>query len=32
VADVTADLMKWSSVFWVGAVTAIAMLAGILER
>lgn len=26
----TADLMKWSFVFWVGAVAAIAMLAGVL--
>lgn len=26
-----ADLMKWSFVFWVGAVTAIAMLAGVLR-
>jgi hypothetical protein len=25
-----ADLMKWSFVFWVGAVAAIAMLAGVL--
>ena len=30
VADVKADLMKWSFVFWVGAVGAIAMLAGVL--
>lgn len=30
--DVKADLMKWSFVFWVGAVTAIAVLAGVLER
>jgi hypothetical protein len=30
VADVKADLMKWSFVFWVGAVSAIAMLAGVL--
>lgn len=30
--DVKADLMKWSFVFWVGAVTAVAMLAGVLER
>jgi hypothetical protein len=26
-----ADLMKWSFVFWVGAVTAIAALAGVLK-
>jgi hypothetical protein len=26
----TADLMKWSFVFWVGAVAAIAALAGVL--
>jgi len=31
-ADVKADLMKWSFVFWVGAVTAIAMLAGVLRN
>ena len=30
--DVKADLIKWSFVFWVGAVAAIAMLAGVLER
>lgn len=30
--DVKADLMKWSFVFWVGAVTAIAVLAGVLDR
>ncbi|MEX1113079.1 MAG: hypothetical protein WED32_01340 [Patescibacteria group bacterium] len=30
--DVKAHLMKWSFVFWVGAVTAIAVLAGVLER
>lgn len=30
--EVKADLMKWSFVFWVGAVTAIAVLAGVLER
>jgi hypothetical protein len=30
VANVKADLMKWSFVFWVGAVGAIAMLAGVL--
>lgn len=27
----TADLMKWSFVFWVGAVLAIAVLAKVLE-
>ena len=27
----TADLMKWSFVFWVGAVSAIAALAGVLR-
>jgi hypothetical protein len=27
----TADLMKWSFVFWVGAVGAIAVLAGVLR-
>jgi hypothetical protein len=31
VAEVKADLMKWSFVFWVGAVTAIAILAGVLR-
>lgn len=30
--EVKADLMKWSFVFWVGAVTAIAVLAGVLDR
>jgi len=30
--EVQSNLMKWSFVFWVGAVTAIAMLAGVLER
>ena len=29
--QVKADLMKWSFVFWVGAVAAIAALAGILK-
>ena len=29
--DVKSDLMKWSFVFWVGAVTAIAALAGVLR-
>ena len=28
----TADLMKWSFVFWVGAVGAIAALAGVLRN
>lgn len=27
----SADLIKWSFVFWVGAVAAIAMLAGVLQ-
>ncbi len=27
----TADLMKWSFLFWVGAVAAIAALAGVLR-
>lgn len=27
----TSDLMKWSFVFWVGAVAAIAALAGLLR-
>lgn len=27
----TADLMKWSFVFWVGAVGAVAILAGVLR-
>ncbi len=27
----TADLMKWSFMFWLGAVAAIAILAGILN-
>lgn len=27
----TAELMKWSFVFWVGAVAAIAVLAGVLR-
>jgi hypothetical protein len=31
VADVKADLMKWSLVFWVSAVGAIAALAGVLR-
>ena len=28
----SADLIKWPFVFWVGAVAAIAMLAGVLGR
>ena len=32
VADVKADLMKWSFVFWVGAVGAITALAGVLRK
>lgn len=31
VAETKADLMKWSFVFWVGAVGAIALLAGVLR-
>ena len=31
VAETKADLMKWSFVFWVGAVSAIAILAGVLK-
>lgn len=31
VAETKADLMKWSFAFWVGAVTAIAILAGVLK-
>lgn len=31
VGDVKADLMKWSFVFWVGAVGAISALAGVLR-
>ena len=31
VANVKADLMKWSFMFWVGAVAAIAVLAGVLR-
>ena len=27
----SADLIKWSFVFWVGAVTAVAVLAGVLR-
>lgn len=32
IARSTADLLKWSFVFWVGAVTAIAALAGVLRN
>src|SRR3989442_13638067 len=32
VADVKSDLMKWSFVFWCGAVAAIATLAGVLRQ
>lgn len=32
IGNVKADLMKWSFLFWVGAVAAIAMLAGVLGR
>ena len=31
-AEVKADLMKWSFLFWVGAVGAIAALAGVLRN
>ena len=31
VLEAKADLMKWSLVFWVGAVGAIAVLAGVLR-
>jgi len=31
-ADLKADLMKWSFVFWVSAVAAIATLAGVLRN
>jgi hypothetical protein len=31
IAEVKADLMKWSFMFWVGAVGAIAALAGVLR-
>ena len=31
ISNVKADLMRWSFVFWVGAVGAIAALAGILK-
>src|SRR5688500_2791803 len=32
IGRVESDLMKWSFVFWVGAVAAIAVLAGILGK
>jgi hypothetical protein len=32
IADSTAELMKWMLVFWVGAVGAIAALAGVLRQ
>ena len=31
ISDVKSDLMKWSFVFWCGAVAAIAALAGVLK-
>ena len=31
VADVRADLMKWSFAFWIGAVVAIAVLAKLIR-
>ena len=31
IADSKAELMRWSLVFWVGAVGAIAALAGVLR-
>ena len=31
VAESKADLMRWSFVFWVGAVSAIAVLAGVMK-
>lgn len=31
IADVKSDLMKWSFVFWCGAVAAVAALAGVLR-
>ena len=31
IANVKGDLMRWSFVFWVGAVAAIALLAGVLR-
>lgn len=32
IADSKAELMKWSLVFWVSAVGAIAVLAGVLRQ
>jgi hypothetical protein len=32
IGSAKSDLMKWSFVFWVGAVAAIAMLAGVFNR
>lgn len=32
IADAKSDLMKWMLVFWVGAVGAIAALAGVLRQ
>ena len=32
IADARSDLMKWMLVFWVGAVGAIAALAGVLRQ
>ena len=32
IGEVKSDLMKWSLVFWVGAVAAIATLAGVLKH
>ena len=32
IAGVKSDLMKWSFVFWCGAVAAIAALAGVLRQ
>ena len=31
IGDVKSDLMKWSFVFWCGAVAAVAALAGVLR-
>ena len=31
VAESKADLMRWSFVFWVGAVAAVAALAGVMR-
>lgn len=31
IADVKSDLMKWSFVFWCGAVASVAALAGVLR-